>query len=317
MIDVQILSKTSETADICLLELGRSDKRPLPAFSAGAHVDLHLPGGLVRQYSLCNHPGESDRYEIAVLRDPESRGGSISVHDQLQTGDSIRISEPRNLFPLEHEAGRHLLIAGGIGITPILCMAERLAHMDSPFELHYSSRTAEETAFRERILQSRFADRVHFHFSREDDGGRLDADTLLSNPDSETHLYVCGPNPFMEHILQRARAHGWPDARLHREYFAADPISHEADTAFEIQLASSGEVLTVPAGRTALQVLLERDIDVPFACEEGVCGSCSTRLLEGEPEHRDLYMTAEEHASNDEFALCCSRAKSNRLVLDI
>lgn len=317
MINVQIASKTLETDDICLLELAKSDGSALPAFSAGAHIDVHLPGGLIRQYSLCNHPGESHRYQIAVLRDPESRGGSVLIHDELNVGDEIGISEPRNLFPLEHEAGKHLLIAGGIGITPILCMAERLSHMSREFELHYCTRTPEETAFRQRIQDSAFSNRTQFHHSRHGDGKRLDAETLLAKPEAGAHLYVCGPNPFMEHILKTARQQGWPESHLHREYFAADAISHEGDTAFEIQLASSGAVIEVPADRTALEVLLENDIDLPFACEEGVCGTCATRLLEGEPDHRDVFMTPEEHAANEEFAACCSRSRSKRLVLDI
>lgn len=317
MINVQIASKTRETADICLLELARPGGGALPAFSAGAHIDVHLPGGVIRQYSLCNHPGESHRYQIAVLRDPESRGGSIMIHDQLDEGDEITISEPRNLFPLEHDAKKHLLIAGGIGITPILCMAERLSHMDREFELHYCTRTPEETAFRQRILNSDFKNRAQFHHSRHGNGKRLDAETLLAKPDAGTHLYVCGPNPFMEYVLETARKHGWAESQLHREYFAADAINHEGDTSFEVQLASSGTVIQIPEDRSVLEVLLEHDIDIPFACEEGVCGTCATRLLEGEPDHRDVFMTPEEHAANEEFAACCSRSKSKRLVLDI
>lgn len=317
MIDVEIVSKSRETADICLLELARPDGRPLPAFSAGAHIDLHLPGGLIRQYSLCNPPDQCHRYEIAVLRDPNSRGGSIAVHDQLSAGDRISISEPRNLFPLEHDAKRYLLIAGGIGITPILCMAQRLHTLGRAFELHYCTRTPEDTAFRQRILQSAFAGQVHFHHSRHGRGGRMDADAVLAGAAADTHLYVCGPNPFMEHLLERARARGWGEHRLHREYFAADTASHADNVAFEIQLASSGRILEVPADRSALEVLLEHDIDIPFACEEGICGTCATRVLAGEPEHRDLFMTPEEHAANEEFAPCCSRARSQRLVLDI
>jgi vanillate O-demethylase ferredoxin subunit len=145
----------------------------------------------------------------------------------------------------------------------------------------------------------------------------MDADAVLAGAAADTHLYVCGPNPFMEHLLERARARGWGEHRLHREYFAADTASHADNVAFEIQLASSGRILEVPADRSALEVLLEHDIDIPFACEEGICGTCATRVLAGEPEHRDLFMTPEEHAANEEFAPCCSRARSQRLVLDI
>ncbi|KEA64693.1 Flavodoxin reductases (ferredoxin-NADPH reductases) family 1 [Marinobacterium lacunae] len=317
MIDVIVARKRSETEDICLLELARPDGAALPPFSAGAHIDIHLPGGLIRQYSLCNHPGEQHRYEVAVLRDPKSRGGSIAVHDQVNEGDAIVISEPRNLFPLEHSAHRHLLIAGGIGVTPILCMAERLSHQGAEFEMHYCTKAPEQTAFRERISASEFADRVSFHYSRAEPSTRLDAQALLSKPQPDTHLYVCGPNPFMDHILETAHQCGWSDAQLHREYFAAEEVDHEGDSTFEVQLASSGDVIEIPADRSVLEVLLERDIDIPFACENGVCGTCVTRLLEGEPDHRDMFLTPEEKATNEEFAPCCSRSKSKRLVLDI
>jgi len=317
VINVQIASKTLETPDICLLELARIDGGTLPAFSAGAHINLYLPGEIIRQYSLCNNPEESHRYQIAVLRDPESRGGSTTIHDRLNEGDEITIGEPRNLFPLDHKATRYLLIAGGIGITPILCLAERLCHMGKEFELHYCTRTSGETAFRERILASDFSDRVRFHHSRDANSNRLDTNELLATPDTGTHLYVCGPNPFMAHILDTARKHGWPESRLHREFFAAEALDHEGDTSFEVELASSGAVIRIPENRSALEVLLEHDIDIPFACEEGICGTCATRVLGGEPDHRDAFMTPEEHAANEEFAPCCSRARSNRLVLDI
>ena len=265
MITVQIASKTRETADICLLELSRPEGGALPAFSAGAHIDLHLPGGVIRQYSLCNSPAESHRYQIAVLRDPDSRAGSAAIHHQLKEGDEVNISEPHNLFPLEHEANKHLLIAGGIGITPILCMAERLHHLNKVFDLHYCTRTPEETAFRQRIQDSGFDDKVHFHHSRHNNGKRMDADAFLTTADTGTHLYVCGPNQFMKRVMETARKHDWPELHLHREYFAAEEISHEGDTAFEVLIASSGAVIEIPADRTALEVLLEHDIDLPFA----------------------------------------------------
>lgn len=315
MFEVEVTAKTRETDAIHLFRLARTDNAPLPAFSAGAHIDLHLPNGLVRQYSLCNPPHDHHCYEIGVLNDPDSRGGSVTLHESVNVGDRLTISEPRNLFPLEHSASHHLLIAGGIGITPLLCMAERLAHTNASFSLHYCARSPAHAAFVERIKSSEFADRVTFHFSQTD--GRVDMQALLADPDQGTHLYTCGPNPFMDAVLQTAAAQGWDESRLHREYFAAASGSTEADSAFEIQLASSGEVIQIPADKSALEVLLDLDIDISFACEEGVCGSCSTRLLSGEPDHRDVYMTPEEHAKNEEFAPCCSRAKSARLVLDI
>ncbi|MFC6673314.1 PDR/VanB family oxidoreductase [Marinobacterium aestuariivivens] len=317
MIEVEVVSKTSDAEDICLFELARPDGAALPAFGAGAHIDVQLPNGLVRQYSLCNHPDESHRYEIGVLKDPSSRGGSRAMHEQVQAGDRLLISEPRNHFPLAHHATRSLLFAGGIGVTPILCMAERLAHTGGPFEMHYCTRSESRTAFRQRIAGSGFADRVQFHFDDGDEAQKLDARSLLAKQEPGTHLYVCGPKGFMDHVLETAEQLGWPAEQVHREYFAAVPISHDSDGPFEVQLGSSGQVLEIPANQSVLQVLMDHDIDIPYSCEDGVCGTCLTRVLEGEPDHRDFFMTPAEHAKNDQFTPCCSRARSKRLVLDI
>ncbi|NVK41095.1 MAG: oxidoreductase [Oceanospirillaceae bacterium] len=317
MIEVEVISKTLDAEDIFRFELARTDGAALPVFGAGAHIDVHLPNGLVRQYSLCNHPEESHRYEIGVLKDPSSRGGSVAMHEQVKAGDRLQISEPRNHFPLAHEAKRSLLFAGGIGVTPILCMAERLAHSGGEFEMHYCTRSESRTAFRQRIADSGFAGQVQFHFDDGDPAQKLDAASLLSSPVDGTHIYVCGPKGFMDHVLETAERQGWPANQVHREYFAAAPVNHDADAAFEIQLSSSGQVLEVPADKSALEVLLDQDIDIPYSCEDGVCGTCITRVLEGEPDHRDMFMEPAEHAANDQFTPCCSRAKSKRLVLDI
>jgi len=316
MITVRVAACRQEALDIVAIELVRDDGAPLPAFSAGSHIDLHLPGGLVRQYSLCNHPDESHRYQIGVLKDPASRGGSEAVH-ALTEGVELQISEPRNLFPLVHEAKRSLLFAGGIGITPILCMAERLAHIGGDFELHYCARSAERAAFVDRIRQAPFSDRVQLHFDDGNGAEPLDAPAVLAAPAEGTHLYVCGPGGFMEYVLGTARAQGWDEANLHREYFSAAPTAQADDGSFEVQLSSSGQVLQVPADQTVAQVLEAAGIIVPLSCEQGICGTCLTRVLEGEPDHRDLFMTEDEQAANDQFTPCCSRAKSARLVLDL
>ncbi|MHC8308688.1 PDR/VanB family oxidoreductase [Pseudomonas sp. GT1P32] len=317
MIEVVVTRKRREAEGIFSLELAAVDRRPLPAFSAGSHIDVHLPNGLVRQYSLCNHPAENHRYLLGVLLDPASRGGSKAMHEQVQEGSRLRISEPRNLFPLQPAAGGSVLFAGGIGITPILCMAERLAQIGAAFELHYCARSTDRMAFIEYLRHSTFADRVHVHVDDGEDAQRLDAVRVLSMPATDRHLYVCGPNGFMEHVLGTARALGWAEAQLHREYFvgAAVPASEAGD--FEVQLASSGRCLQVPAHRSVAQVLLEAGIDIPLSCEQGICGTCITRVLEGEPEHRDMFFTDAERARNDQFTPCCSRARSARLVLDL
>ncbi|KJH80126.1 PDR/VanB family oxidoreductase [Pseudomonas sp. KSR10] len=317
MIEVIVIARHNQAEDICSFELARADGAPLPAFTAGAHIDVHLPGGLVRQYSLCNHPDENHRYLIGVLKDPASRGGSQTMHVQIQVGQTLSISEPRNLFPLTEDARRSLLFAGGIGITPMLCMAERLHQLGADFELHYCARSVERAAFLDRLRAAPFADRVQLHF---DDGAaaqRLDASALLAEPGADTHLYVCGPGGFMAHVLDTAKAQGWADERAHREYFAAAPVDHAHDGSFAVQLASSGQIIQIPADQSVAEALDAAGILIPLSCEQGICGTCLTGVLAGEPEHRDLYLSEEEQARNDQFTPCCSRAKSPLLVLDL
>jgi vanillate O-demethylase ferredoxin subunit len=317
-IPVRVARKATEALDICTFELVAEDGRPLPAFSAGSHVDVQVPGGLTRQYSLCNDPTESHRYLIGVLRDAASRGGSAAMHDRVHEGDRLTISPPKNHFPLAHDAQRHLLLAGGIGVTPILCMAERLAIAGADFRMHYCTRSRERTAFHERIRGSAFAARVHFHFDDGATAQKLDIGALLEMPEpAGTHVYVCGPKGFMDAVLGTARARGWPEAQLHYEFFAADVAPRLGDGAFVVQLASSGRVVVVPKDRSVTQALAEAGVEVPTSCEQGVCGTCLTRVIEGVPDHRDVYLTPEEQAANDQFTPCCSRAMSARLVLDL
>ncbi|MBG9387365.1 PDR/VanB family oxidoreductase [Caenimonas aquaedulcis] len=315
-LEVKVLRKRREAEGIASFELERADGAPLPSFSAGSHIDVQVPGGLTRQYSLCNDSGEQHRYRIAVLRDPATRGGSKGMHDAVNEGDVIRISEPRNHFPLVH-AQRTLLFAGGIGVTPLLCMAQRLAAIDADFTLHYSARSKERTAFLEEIAASAFADKVRFHF---DDAGPqqiLNVPQDLGPPDPGTHAYICGPAGFINHVLQVAQGMGWPASQLHLEYFTAAPQDHAADGAFQVKIASTGKTYDVAKDQTVVQALQARGVDILTSCEQGVCGTCITRVLEGEPDHRDLYFTDEEKAANDQFTPCCSRARSRLLVLDL
>jgi len=314
---VRVARKAEEALDIVSFELVSADGTALPAFSAGSHVDVFLPNGLVRQYSLCNDPGESHRYLLGVLRDAASRGGSDAMHQLVREGDTLQISVPKNHFALAHCAARSLLLAGGIGVTPLLCMAERLARLGSDFEMHYCTRSPERTAFHSRIVGSTFADKVQFHFDDGVAGQKLDLPALLAPPQPGVHLYVCGPKGFMDAVLGTARAQGWPEAQLHCEYFSADVVKSADDASFQVQLASSGRVIVVPADKTVVQALAEAGVEVLTSCEQGVCGTCLTRVLEGEPDHKDLYLSPEEQAANDQFTPCCSRSKSPLLVLDL
>lgn len=315
-LSVEVIQKSSLAEDIAGFELADAERRPLPAFSAGSHIDVHLPNGLVRQYSLCNHPSERHRYMIAVLRDPSSRGGSMSMHDQVQAGDTLRISEPKNHFALV--PARHtLLFAGGIGVTPLLCMAEHLAQIGATFEMHYCARTLSRTAFAERIRGGPFFHAVHFHFDDGCDSQRLDAQRVLSRPSSDTHIYVCGPTGFMSWIIASARRLGWPEPNIHREYFSAAPIDTASDGSFDIKIASTGQIISVAKDRRVIDALAEAGVEVPTSCEQGVCGTCLTRVLEGQIDHRDMYLNDEERARHDQFAPCVSRALSKLLILDL
>jgi vanillate monooxygenase ferredoxin subunit len=313
---VQVVRKVQEAQDIASFELARAGGAPLPAFSAGSHIDVQVPGGLTRQYSLCNDSGEQHRYRIAVLRDPASRGGSIAMHDVVHEGDVIHISEPRNHFPLHH-ASRSLLFAGGIGVTPLLCMAQRLAAIGTDFTLHYCTRSPDRTAFLQEIGAAPFAGRVQFHFDSGPPEQKLDAKALLAKPEPATQLYVCGPPGFIEHVVGTAKASGWPSEQIHLEYFGAAPQDTSGDRAFDVKIASTGKTYTVAAGQSVVKALQEHGVEILTSCEQGVCGTCITRVLDGEPDHRDMYFTEEEKAKNDQFTPCCSRARSKALVLDL
>ena len=316
MISVKILRKTQEAIGICSYELGRPDGAALPAFSAGSHIDVQLPCGLTRQYSLCNNASKQHRYRIAVLRDPASRGGSLAMHDALNEGDMVLISEPRNHFPLVH-AKKTWLFADGIGVTPLLCMAQRLHSIGADFEMHYCTRSPDRTAFYDEIAASSFAQRVKFHHDDGAPGQRLDVAKIIARPEAGAHIYVCGPPGFIAWVVQTAARQGWPTDQVHLEYFGAAPQDTTGDQAFQVKIASSGATYEIPKDKSVTQALQAHGIEILVSCEQGVCGTCITRVLDGECEHRDLYFTDEEKAKHDQFTPCCSRAKSRLLVLDL
>jgi vanillate O-demethylase ferredoxin subunit len=314
---VIITRKLALATDICLFELAPLDGEPLPSFSAGAHIDVHV-GGFVRQYSLCNGPQERDVYRIGVLHDPASRGGSAAMH-ACASGTTLDISAPRNHFPLDATAQHTILLAGGIGITPILAMAMELLAAGRSFELHYCTRERERTAFREQVEQSGLRQRSRLYFDSDGPGQQIDLSAVLAAPHQDTHVYVCGPAGFIDAALGTAADAGWPAANVHREYFgAAQPsVNTGGDAAFQVSLASTGKLVDVPAGTSVVDALRGCGIELPVSCEQGICGTCLTRVLSGEPDHRDAYLTDEERAANDQFLPCCSRAKTPLLVLDL
>jgi vanillate O-demethylase ferredoxin subunit len=314
---VRVASKRDEADGICSLELLPVEGGVLPAFTAGAHIDVHLGSGLVRQYSLCNPPSDTQRYQIAVLRDPASRGGSEAVHAQVKEGQLLEISAPKNHFPLATDAKHHLLLAGGIGVTPLMAMAEQLSTDGADFSLHYFARSATKAAFIDRFAASAFASRVHTHWDDAPQDPPVSLVTLIGQPRPGQHLYVCGPKGFMDAVLATARAQSWPEDQLHFEFFGGQVVHDASDAAFTVKIASSGQEIQVGADQTVVDALHKAGVDVPIACEQGVCGTCLVRVLEGIPDHKDLYLTPEEQAANDQFTPCCSRSKTAVLVLDL
>ena len=313
--NLKVVARETLATDIVGLVLADPAGEELPPFSAGSHIDVEIAPGLVRQYSLCNTPQDRDRYEIAVLKDPASRGGSVKLHEALVEGAAVRVSEPRNHFPLEQSHAKAILLGGGIGVTPLLCMAERLASLGAPFELHYCTRSEDRTAFRDRVAAASYRDSVHFHYDDGAEDQKLDPQRLFAGADAGSHAYVCGPAGFIDWVHGAAEAANFPKAQIHREYFSAAPaaVPEGGEGAFEIQIASTGAVYEVPADKSVAQILEANGIGVAISCEQGVCGTCITRLLDGEPDHRDMLALD----GNAEFTPCCSRSFSPRLVLDL
>ena len=314
-LDVRIKAISWEAPDIHSYELRALSGADLPPFTAGAHIDLNLPNGMVRSYSLVNPQTERHRYVVAAQKDRATRGGSRCLHERVGVGDTIRISAPRNNFPVAEEAGHSVLIAGGIGITPILCMVRRLATLGRSWELHYCARTRESAAFLEPLAALQSAQgKLHLNFDGEPGGRMLDLTAVVGAAGEDAHLYCCGPLPMLA-AFEAATA-GVAPARVHVEYFTAKEAPVTAG-GFTVALKKTGRELFVPEGKTILEAILDAGIDAPYSCMEGVCGTCETRVLEGVPEHRDLVLTREEQAAGRTMMICCSGSKSERLVLDL
>jgi vanillate O-demethylase ferredoxin subunit len=304
------------TPRIRLLELVPAEGGELPAFTAGAHIDVDMPAVEGRSYSLLNDPREGHRYRIAVLREEMGRGGSAWMHDQVAVGDVLTASVPSNNFPLSREAELHLLIAGGIGITPILSMVEHLLAEGGTFHLHYCARSRDEAAFA-YMLTERLGDQVTFHFDGGDPAKGLDIAALLARKPAGGHVYVCGPRGMIRAV--REATTNWPKGTVHWELFGgdeADTAPRVTDVAFDVELAKSGVKLHVPADRKLLDVMREAGVKVKSLCTEGVCGTCRVKVLSGEVDHRDEVLTKAQQAKF--MQVCVSRAKpGSTLVLDL
>ena len=297
--------------DVVCLDLKPADRRPFEAFEPGAHVDLYAPNGQLRQYSLCGDPADFSLYTIAVKREAAGRGGSASLHDDVEVGTAMGMQGPRNFFPLAGGAAHSIFVAGGIGITPIRAMVLALQAAGASWELHYCARSEAHAAFYPE-LDALAPGRVKPYFS---EAPLLDAAALLREVRPGAHVYCCGPEPLMKAVAAAA-AH-WPEGSVHFEWFAAPKQDWPENQAFTVELARSGLRLEVPAARTILQVVRDHGIDVVSACEEGVCGTCETRVLEGVPEHRDMLLSPAEREAGCTMMVCISRAKTPKLVLDL
>lgn len=320
-VELDLVVGAAETAadGVRVLRLADAAGAPLPAWSPGAHIDLHLGEAgeadpVVRQYSLCGDVADRSAWTVAVLREPDGRGGSAYVHDKAAEGDVLRVRGPRNHFPLL-PSPRYRFIAGGIGITPILPMLAAADAAGADWVLDYGGRSRASMAFVDGLTAT-YGDRVRLH--PQDQVGLLPLDQILRDPDPATLVYCCGPNPLLEAVSSACQA--WPDGSLHVEHFTPTGHAHESDDgSFEVELADSGLTLTVSSDRTILEVVREAGVEVLSSCEEGTCGTCETGVLAGSVDHRDSILTPGEQAANDVMYICVSRAAAGcpRLTLEL
>ena len=298
-------------ADTHLFELVSPDGAPLPPYQPGAHIDLHMPGGFLRQYSLARPYQEGQGYLIGIKLDAATRGGSRYMITQARVGERFDVSRPRNNFPLHEEAAHTVLIAGGIGVTPIWCMAQRLETIDADFALHYAVRTRADAAFMAEL--ETMSPRARLHVDAEA-ASVLDIPAILTAAPKGAHLYCCGPGPMLAAF--EAASAGWPEDQVHVEYFSAPP-PEPLEGGFVVVLARSGRELVIPPGSTILEEVRAIGIPAPSSCEQGVCGACETRVIEGVPDHHDHILSPSERKENKTMMICCSGSKTDKLVLDL
>jgi ferredoxin-NADP reductase len=313
---VVVQSVTQAADGIVRLRLASPDGKPMPRWSPGSHIDVDCGDtGLSRQYSLCGDPAETGVLEIAVLREPESRGGSAWIHDHVKPGDRLKIRGPRNHFRMDEGCRKAIFIAGGIGITPVSAMARRALALGIDYEIHYSGRTRTGMAMIDE-LRALHGDRLRLYIKEE--GGRNDLDALLARTDRSAQIYACGPARMVEALEQACT--GWPDDALRVEHFATTlgTLDPSKEQPFEVELKDSGLTVTVPADQTLLTTLRCAGIDIQSDCEEGLCGSCEVRVLSGSVDHRDVVLTRGEREANTKMMTCCSRAlQGSKLVLEL
>jgi len=311
LIEVRLNAIRYAARDTNLYELARTDGAPLPAAEPGAHVDLHLPNGIVRQYSLTIADPAPTSYILGIKRDAASRGASKYIFEELRVGQLITISAPRNNFGLVEDASHVVLLAGGIGITPIFAMVQRLNELGRSWELHYSCRSRADMAFFDAV---RYFKPAHLHFDDESDGTFLDLAAIIGSARESAHLYCCGPTPMLAAFETATKS--WPSEQLHVEYFTVKETAN-LEGGFIVQLAQSNKEFFIPPGKGILEVLRAAGFNLPYSCQEGLCGSCETKVIAGIPDHRDSVLTESERAANKIMMICCGGSKTEKLVLDI
>lgn len=317
LINVKVERITQEADGVRSFLLVKKGLFRLPRYTPGAHIDVHCGEGIIRQYSLCGDPDDRRHYLIAVRQVEPSRGGSDLMHTAVREGDRLEIGSPRNNFPLDETTPFNLLLAAGIGITPIIAMADRLHAIGRPFELHYFSRGAAFTAFRDRLSGGPFAGKVFFHEGIDAAGTTEQLRHSIKPHKPMGQVYLCGPAPFMDAAEQIALENGYADA-VNLERFAANPaIADAPNIPFQVELARSGVVLHVAADQTILEVLEQNQINTASSCEQGVCGTCVTRVLKGVPDHRDSFLNNRQRQAQNRMCICVSRAAGDKLVLDL
>lgn len=315
LLNVIVKNRHVEAGNVAIMEFESATAAPLPKVEAGAHIDVHLPNGLIRQYSLCQDPNQVGIFRLGILRDAESRGGSVCAFDDVKDGMALQVSAPRNLFPLAEDASHSVLIGGGIGITPLITMGYALLAQGKSFELHYCGSSRERCAFVQEIEQGPLAAHAVFHFKAEGASHREYFSQSFGKIDPQAHVYTCGPNGFMDWVIDLAQQHQFSPAQIHKEYFQVE--IDLSGSAFEVVAVRSNKIIMVAAEESMIDALAREGIKIEKSCEQGVCGTCLCDVLEGEPDHRDVYLTDDEKADNDQILVCCSRSKSARLVLDI
>ncbi|MFM0265454.1 PDR/VanB family oxidoreductase [Paraburkholderia sediminicola] len=309
-IEMRLTSIRYAADDINLYEMRRPDNAVLPAAGPGAHIDVHLPNGIMRQYSLVTADGDSRAYVIGIKRDRASRGGSIFIHDRLRVGQTLTVGGPRNNFPLLETVGHTVLVAGGIGITPIWAMAQRLLKLGRSFELHYACRERREAAFLEQLAAM---PQVHLHVDAESGGQPLEIPAIVAAAPQGAHYYCCGPLPMLN--AYEAATASLDAAQVHAEYFMPK-AAVACEGGYVVELQRTGQTFAIPEGKTILQVLREGGVAAPYSCEEGICGACQVKVVAGTPDHRDSVLSDREKQAGDTMLICCSGSKSERLVID-